>query len=167
MRGVLLNSFPPCHFHGFLACCRSTPPPHPSSVRPELLKSVVIPCMTVNLGLQLSTAQSHFACFSSVFLVFTPCFLEFSHQVRTVHRPAVLTPPKCHLGCPRGNFEMMNTKKRVVSAPSTPYYSCESEFRSGCFSQGIEKGGRDVFLSHHAPATGPKLAQRVGQFLQG
>lgn len=35
----------------------------------------------------------------------------------------------------------MNTKKPCMP----PYYSSESEFRSGCSSQGIEKGGRDVF----------------------
>lgn len=33
------------------------------SIHPELLKSVVIPSMTVNLGLRLSTAQSHLLVF--------------------------------------------------------------------------------------------------------
>ena len=63
----------------------------------------------------------------------------------------------------------MNTQK-VVSAlvyrPSIIHLNLYSG--QGAFHRGGKKGGRDIFfLSHHAPATGPKLAQKVGQFLQG
>lgn len=43
---------------------------------------------------------------------------------------------------------MMNTKKPCLP-PSTPYYSSESEFRSGYSSQGIEKGGMFFFPIMH------------------
>lgn len=123
--------------------------------------------MTVNLGLQLSTAQSHFACVSSVFSVLNLSFLELSRP--GLHARASSCRPHTQnltLHVQEWNLKWW-TQKKPRLPPSTPYYSSESEFRSGCSSQGIEKGGRDVFLSHHAPATGPKLAQRVGQFLQG
>lgn len=72
--GELLDSISPCHFFGFFACCRIF---FSSSIHPELLKSVVIPSMIVNLGLQLSTAQSHLLVFlspHSVLPVFTHAF---------------------------------------------------------------------------------------------
>lgn len=64
---------------------------------------------------------------------------------------------------------MMNTQKVVsalvyrASIISLNLYSGQGAFHEG----GRRKGGRDIFLSHHAPAAGPKLARRVGQFLQG
>lgn len=66
-----------------------------------------------------------------------------------------------------GGLDDECSKSRACPRLQSEYYSAESIFRSGCFSHGREKGGRDIFLSHHAPAAGPKLAQRVGQFLQG
>lgn len=64
-----------------------------SSIHPELLKSVVIPSMIVNLGLQLSTAQSHLLVFLSPSQRFTLSFLVLSHSVQEPeHDAAVLTP---------------------------------------------------------------------------
>lgn len=84
---VLLNSFPACHFLGFRACCRFF---SSSSIHPELLKSVVIPSMTVNLGLQLSTAQSHLLVFLTprgdqpcLFLCFLTWFTSWSMTLQS------------------------------------------------------------------------------------
>lgn len=76
--------------------------------------------------------------------------------------------PNSHLeGAREGILDDEYSKSSVCPRLQSEYYSSESVFRSGCFSQGRQKGGRDIFLSHHAPAAGPKLARRVGQFLQG
>lgn len=55
-----------------------------SSIHPELLKSVVIPSMIVNLGLQLSTAQSHLLVFLPPYsaLSFLPHAFSLGSQVR-------------------------------------------------------------------------------------
>lgn len=101
--------------------------------------------MTVNLGLQLSTAQSHFACVSSVFSVLNLSFLELSRP--GLHARASSCRPHTQnltLHVQEWNLKWW-TQKKPCLPPSTPYYSSESEFRSGCSSQGIEKGGRDVF----------------------
>lgn len=108
---VLVNSFPPRHFHGFLACCSFF---FPSSVRPELLKSVVIPSMTVNLGLRLSTAQSHITCFPLSSRRSPRLFLRFHARSARQSTELSSSHPKSHLACPRGKFEMMNTKKSRV-----------------------------------------------------
>lgn len=84
----------------------------PSPVHSELLKSVVIPCMTVNLGLQLSTAQSHFACFSSVSRRSPRLFSSFHTRSARQSIELLSSHPKSHRACPRGKFEMMNTKKK-------------------------------------------------------
>lgn len=68
-----------------LLCCRI----FSSSIHPELLKSVVIPSMIVNLGLQLSTAQSHLLVFlapRSVHPVFSRAFPEPEHDAAVLTR---------------------------------------------------------------------------------
>lgn len=67
-----------------LLCCRIF-----SSIHPELLKSVVIPSMIVNLGLQRSTAQSHLLVFlapRSVRPVFSCAFPEPEHDAAVLTR---------------------------------------------------------------------------------
>lgn len=63
---------------------------------------------------------------------------------------------------------MMNTPK-VVSALiyRASVFHLDLYSGQGAFHRVVGKGGRDIFLSHHAPAVGLKLAQGVGQFLQG
>lgn len=70
-----------------------------------------------------------------------------------------------------GGGEIMNTQE-VSSALvdragiiRLNLYSGQGAFAGEAGGGG--EGGRDIFLSHHAPAAGPKLAQRAGQFLQG
>lgn len=93
---------------------------------------------------------------------------------RLVHEPerddAVSTPqisPSRAKGEGGGILDDEHSESRVSPHLRGKCFSFGSVFRSGCFSQGSGKGGRDIFLSHHAPAVGPKLAQGVGQFLQG
>lgn len=109
-----------------------------------------------------------FACFSRssqcspcLFLCFLTWFTSQSMMLQS-SRPKI-SPWRGK----RGILDDEYSKSRVCPRLQSEYYSSESVFRSGCFSQGREWGGRDIFLSHHAPAAGPKLAQRVGQFLQG
>lgn len=115
-----------------------------------------------------------FACFSHSLRCSTLSFLVLSHLVhKPEHDASVLRTPKSHLeggqGVSGGVWVLRWWWRRSLVCPrlQSENYSSESVFRSGCFLQGRGKGGRDIFLSHHAPAAGPKLAQRVGQFLQG
>lgn len=140
MRGVLLNSFPPCHFHGFLACCRSPPPFLCSSWIIKKCCDSLYDCESGAAALNCAVT------FCLFFLCLFGVYPLFSHQVRTVHRPAALTPPKSHLGCPQGNFEMMNTKKesRVCPIYSILFmwiwiqvrvlFTGDRKGREGCFS---------------------------------
>lgn len=88
------------------------------TIHPELLKSVVIPSMVVNLGLQLSTAQSHLLVSLSLSSQCAPCpyscFLTW-FTTRSVMLQS--SRPKSHLEGARGrrDFRWWMLKK-VVSA---------------------------------------------------
>lgn len=136
-----------------------------SSLLPELLKSVVIPCMIVNLGLQLSTAQSHLLVFltpHSVHPVFS-CAFSLGSQARawccSPHTPNLTLKGQ------EGGFQMMNTQKVSALVYRASIIRLNLYSGRGAFHMGGKRV--DIFLSHHAPASGPKLARRVGQFLQG
>ena len=130
-------SFPwlPCLLQNFL-----------SSIHPELLKSVVIPSMIVNLGLQLSTAQSHLLVFLSVhtaLLVFS-CTFWLGSQARAW----CCSPHTQNLtlkGQEGGILDDEYPKSRVCPRLQSVYYLSESVFRSGCFSPGRGKRREGYF----------------------
>lgn len=97
-----------------------------SSIHPELLKSVVIPSMIVNLGLQILTAQSHLLVFLSSRSVSLSLLVLFSLGSRV--RAWCCSPytPDLTLKGGWGGGWMMNTHKIVSAFIYRPSVICQN-----------------------------------------
>lgn len=73
--------------------------------------------------------------------------------------------PKSHLEGARGGIvDDEYSKSRICPRLQSEYYSSESVFRSGCFSQGREKGGRDIFFPIMHQQQDPNWHRGLGSF---
>lgn len=113
-----------------------------SSFHPELLNRVVIPRMIVNLGLQLSAAQSYLLVFlspRSVFPVFLLCFTSWKHDA------AVLSPHSSPWKAERGAI-LMNSQKVATYAEEEVLRWIYIQVRFLIKGGGEEGGANGIFL---------------------